>query len=205
MGFGFLARGREASPLSTPGLSRPSIRLASETAKTSPIRSRVRTVIGRPASICCQCRAEKPNEIISSCVKPFCLRRSRTLWPNPRKNFVWSVTGYFVAGHAQFHHEQNSCMFCPFSPIISEALNRKKEIMECPICNLTNPESVQRCDCGYDFESKSDKIVSEEALKGIHSDRIAFKKAVYWVITLIFMAIGGGFCPLALPAIVLKG
>lgn len=25
-----------------------------------------REVIGRPASICCQCRAEKPNEIMSS-------------------------------------------------------------------------------------------------------------------------------------------
>ena len=63
--------------------------------------------------------------------------------------------------------------------------------MECPICNLINPESAQRCDCGYDFEAKSAKNVSEEALKGIHSGRIALKKAVNWVITLIMMAIGG--------------
>ena len=63
--------------------------------------------------------------------------------------------------------------------------------MECPICNLINPESAQRCDCGYDFEAKSAKNVSQDDLNKIHSDRIALKKAVYWVITLIMMAIGG--------------
>lgn len=25
--------------------------------------------------------------------------------------------------------------------------------MKCPMCNLENPESAQRCDCGYDFPS----------------------------------------------------
>ncbi len=27
--------------------------------------------------------------------------------------------------------------------------------MDCPRCKLTNPESAQRCDCGYDFETKT--------------------------------------------------
>jgi hypothetical protein len=63
--------------------------------------------------------------------------------------------------------------------------------MDCPQCGLINPNTAQRCDCGYDFESKSSKNVSEEALKRIHSGRIAFVKAVYWVVTLILMAIGG--------------
>src|ERR1700739_2653453 len=26
--------------------------------------------------------------------------------------------------------------------------------MECPNCKLINPDTAQRCDCGYDFESK---------------------------------------------------
>jgi len=34
--------------------------------KTSQMRSSVVTVMGRPASICCQCRAENPKEIMSS-------------------------------------------------------------------------------------------------------------------------------------------
>ena len=27
--------------------------------------------------------------------------------------------------------------------------------MECSACKLTNPEGAQRCDCGYDFASRS--------------------------------------------------
>ena len=27
--------------------------------------------------------------------------------------------------------------------------------MKCPRCGLFNPESAQRCDCGYDFETRS--------------------------------------------------
>lgn len=27
--------------------------------------------------------------------------------------------------------------------------------MDCPRCGLINPESAQRCDCGYDFASRS--------------------------------------------------
>ena len=27
--------------------------------------------------------------------------------------------------------------------------------MECPHCGLINPETAQRCDCGYDFTTKT--------------------------------------------------
>lgn len=47
-------------------LSRPRTSCAIGILKTRQIRSKVRTVIGLPASICCQWRAEKPNEIMSS-------------------------------------------------------------------------------------------------------------------------------------------
>ena len=50
-------------------LSRPRSRRATGTRKTSQILSKVVTVIVLPASICCQCLAEKPNEIMSSWLK----------------------------------------------------------------------------------------------------------------------------------------
>lgn len=43
-------------------------------------------MMGLPASICCQCRAEKPNPIMSSCVNPLDLRSFFTRSPKARKN-----------------------------------------------------------------------------------------------------------------------
>ena len=37
--------------------------------------------------------------------------------------------------------------------------------MKCPRCGLFNPESAQRCDCGYDFETRSvDKAYFSQGL-----------------------------------------
>ena len=48
--------------------SRPSTRLAALTLNVPQMRRRVLIVIGLPASICCQWRAENPYPIMSSCV-----------------------------------------------------------------------------------------------------------------------------------------
>jgi len=78
------------------------------TLKALQMRSNVRTVIERPASICCQWRAEKPNEIMSSWLYPCFLRSSRIRPPSNLKNLRSSTTRWFVLLHEQKHHEQNS-------------------------------------------------------------------------------------------------
>ena len=45
-------------------------------------------MIGLPVSICCQCLAEKPKEIISSWLNPRAFRISRTLPPSREKNLA---------------------------------------------------------------------------------------------------------------------
>jgi hypothetical protein len=47
--------------------SKPWTNFDIDISNTSQMRRRVVTVMGRPASICCQWRAENPNEIMSSC------------------------------------------------------------------------------------------------------------------------------------------
>ena len=41
--------------------------------------------------------------------------------------------------------------------------------MDCPRCGLINPDTAQRCDCGYDFESKTvkDAYFNQELPRGI--------------------------------------
>jgi hypothetical protein len=45
-------------------------------------------VMGLPASICCQCLAEKPNEIMSSWLNPRDFRSLRIRSPSRLKNFA---------------------------------------------------------------------------------------------------------------------
>src|SRR5258708_9568017 len=67
------------------------------------MRSSVVSVIGRPASICCQCLAEKPNEIMSSWLKPPFFLWDLTRWPSARKNFAcWSSTHSVLSSHERF-------------------------------------------------------------------------------------------------------
>jgi len=65
-------------------------------------------VIGLPASICCQWRAENPKPIISSCVYSRALRSFRILSPNVRKNRASSITGPVLRSRWQMYHEQIS-------------------------------------------------------------------------------------------------
>ena len=45
-------------------------------------------MMGLPASICCQCLAENPKEIMSSWLKPCLFRNSRMRPPKRAKNFA---------------------------------------------------------------------------------------------------------------------
>jgi hypothetical protein len=92
-------------PLSNPRISR-----SAGTLNKAQIRNSVVTVMGRPASICCQWRAENPSEIISSCVYPAPSRSFFTRCPKARKNLAWLTTPFYVMAHEQKHHEQISCM-----------------------------------------------------------------------------------------------
>lgn len=72
VGYQFRVRRLRGRTLSIWGISymptsNPRTRLVIDISSASQIRRRVVTVMGRPASICCQCRAENPNEIMSSC------------------------------------------------------------------------------------------------------------------------------------------
>ena len=66
--------------------SSPSINCAARMENVSHMRRRVVTVMGLPASICCQWRAEKPNPIMSSWVNPLELRNLFTRSPKAAKN-----------------------------------------------------------------------------------------------------------------------
>ena len=72
------------------------------------MRSRVLRVMGLPASICCQWRAEKPNPIMSSWVNPLDLRSFFTRSPKVRKNCFSSTKSVFVGDLGLDHHEQIS-------------------------------------------------------------------------------------------------
>src|SRR4029077_1870496 len=87
--------------------------VVSRTRSASQILNSVVSVIGRPASICCQCRAEKPNEIMSSWLWPRFRLSSRTRFPNRRKNWAWSITPLFLECHEHKHHEQSSVLRYP--------------------------------------------------------------------------------------------
>ena len=65
-------------------------------------------MIGLPASICCQWRAEKPKPIMSSCVYLRALRNCLIRKPKARKNCLSFITLKHVFDYQQKHHEQIS-------------------------------------------------------------------------------------------------
>jgi hypothetical protein len=102
--------------------SSPSISRAARTPNVSQMRSSVLIVIGLPASICCQWRAENPNPIMSSCVYPLDSRNFLTRWPRVRKNCRSSTTPEFVGDRWRQHHEQisgNGCAYVQCVPAIN--------------------------------------------------------------------------------------
>jgi hypothetical protein len=62
--------------------------------------------------------------------------------------------------------------------------------MKCPNCNLVNIESALRCDCGFDFESKT--IKGSYVAKKNNSFELTIIKKIFFsaIITLSFFLIG---------------
>ena len=48
--------------------------------------------------------------------------------------------------------------------------------MNCPNCRLINPETAQRCDCGYDFERKTilEPYIKSDLVRMTKSDKLRF-------------------------------
>jgi hypothetical protein len=79
--------------------------------------------------------------------------------------------------------------------------------MKCPHCGLFNPESAQRCDCGFDFQSKTLKesflpikeqqqFQKEQASGFFASEKKGIKKGMAGGIVMMVIAIawfGGGY------------
>ena len=50
--------------------------------------------------------------------------------------------------------------------------------MNCPLCGLINPETAQRCDCGYDFINKSGEKLHFTSSPNTTISRIAIRVQV---------------------------
>jgi hypothetical protein len=51
--------------------------------------------------------------------------------------------------------------------------------IECPRCRLTNPETAQRCDCGYDFETKTVQTPYSAEDLGGRANRLKLPYSLY--------------------------
>ena len=75
--------------------------------------------------------------------------------------------------------------------------------MRCPNCRLINPESAMRCDCGYDFGSKSMKdsyLTAKEQELIKESEKGEYYEAAKIGIN---KGIVGGICMMAIGAVML--
>jgi uncharacterized membrane protein YhaH (DUF805 family) len=54
--------------------------------------------------------------------------------------------------------------------------NKNMPTVECPRCRLVNPDTAQRCDCGYDFSTKT----AEKMQKGLMKGRISGPQYFMW-------------------------
>lgn len=59
--------------------------------------------------------------------------------------------------------------------------------MECPKCGLLNPDIAQRCDCGYDFEDRTEHPAQGQPVAGDSGDlaqveavAVAYRQLIVW-------------------------
>lgn len=63
--------------------------------------------------------------------------------------------------------------------------------MDCPRCRLVNPPNAERCDCGYDFVSKTvEESYSRPAQLGIVAEAIRSQGRKDLIVGAVWLALG---------------
>ncbi len=67
----------------------------------------------------------------------------------------------------------------------------------CPHCELLNPDTAERCDCGFDFSSRTMKT---SLLSGREQELLKSRKLPWWASGTTFVILRGAFALIGSPS-----